>query len=156
MTNITLRRADRKDLPSILHLFTTTIATSCRDDYNEEQIKAWQSTSQNHERWLKAIDEQYFVLAASQNDIVGFSSLDHGSYIDFMFVDHAHAGQGIAKLLFEALKKQAIEEKTQVLTVNASLTALPFFQRMGFKIIEEHNPVINGISFTNYFMKKSL
>ncbi|MNW68344.1 putative N-acetyltransferase YafP [compost metagenome] len=42
------------------------------------------------------------------------------------------------------------------LTTYASLTARPFFEKHGFVVVEERQPVLRGVSLTNFRMRKPL
>ncbi len=60
-----------------------------------------------------------------------------------------------------ACRNQAIEAKALDLGMNhliteASITAKPFFQRMGFSIVKEQEVICRGEIFINYVMEKSL
>jgi putative acetyltransferase len=39
---------------------------------------------------------------------------------------------------------------------DVSITAKPFFEKIGFKIIQEQHVKLNGIELTNYKMEKSI
>ena len=52
--------------------------------------------------------------------------------------------------------KQAIRYARQYsapsICADVSITALPFFQRMGFKTVKENDVVLDGITMKNYTM----
>jgi|GEM_PF-3674833 len=47
------------------------------------------------------------------------------------------AGRGVARRLVEALLSDATAYPIEEITTDASITAKPFFQRMGFTIVRE-------------------
>lgn len=152
---VKIRQAKTGDLPEIVALFENTIFTVCAKDYSPEQQTAWAAGAQNTGRWQKKLETQYFLVARAEETIVGFASLED-NYIDFLFVHKDFQGRGIAKQLFEALLQKAIETNVEILTSNVSLTARPFFEKMGFVVIQKQDNPTRGVNLTNFRMEKNL
>ena len=149
-----LRRARLTDIPELQALYKSTIEHSCINDYSPEQIKVWAAAAQNNERWEKRIASQFFIVAESNGVIVGFSSLENGSYIDMMYVHFKHLRKGIANLLYKCLNEEAIRLGTKELYSNVSKTARPFFELNGFSVVQENWIEIDGVRINNYKMIK--
>jgi len=58
--------------------------------------------------------------------------------------------------LFEALQQKASEMNALALSSDVSITARPFFEKMGFEMLNEQNNPTRGVNLTNYRMKKML
>lgn len=153
---IAIRKGNLQDLPEMLILFQDTITSVCQQDYNPNQLEAWKSGSQNHERWQNVMNEQYILIAESENNMVGFSTLDQGNYIDLLFVHKDYQHLGIASQLYKLLEKEALFHNQKVLTADVSKTAKPFFERMGFTVIQEQTVNVKGVDLINYKMEKEL
>ncbi|MCQ9372574.1 GNAT family N-acetyltransferase, partial [Corynebacterium sp. 35RC1] len=70
------------------------------------------------------------ILVAEQDGrILGVVELKEGRHLAMLFVDPACQGQGIGHALFEAVLPHL---RTPVLTVRASLNAVPTYLRYGF------------------------
>ena len=151
---IELRQANLNDLEEMQILFVDTIKSTCKNDYNKEQINVWTSSVKNMERWKSILSNQYFIIAEVENKIVGYGSLENGNYIDFMYVHKDYLRQGIANLLFKSLKKKSIKLGFDSLTSDVSITARPFFETKGFRIIKENKNVIKGVEIINYKMSE--
>ncbi len=149
---IKLRQASLNDLSALQELFVETIVSTCGKDYTDEQIKAWTSRLKNKDGWISRLSKQYFILAQVDNKIVGFASLENGSYLDLFYVHKDFLRQGIASALYETLKQESLRLGFDVLTSDVSITALSFFKSKGFKIIKENKNLINGIEIINYQM----
>jgi putative acetyltransferase len=137
-------------------LFVETISTICQHDYSPEQIKAWTSSIENTQRWTDKINSQYFPIAEIDNKIVGFASLENNDYLDFLYVHKDYQRQGIAKLLYSEIEKEAIRRKAVALHADVSKTAKPFFEKQGFKTVAPQTKVIQGVEIINYKMTKHL
>jgi putative acetyltransferase len=155
-TLLTLRQATLDDLDEIKQLFTDTLNAVCTNDYDADQLAIWSSTAQNTHRWHDAVYSQYFPLAMVDDEIAGFGSLDNGRYIDFMYVHKNHQRQGIAETLMEILIAEAYKCGTRTVTSDVSITARPFFEKMGFIMIREQVNLRKGIEIINYKMAKEL
>ncbi len=52
---ISFRKATISDLNEMQQLYTNTIQSVCKNDYNSAQIEAWISGVKNTERWTQAV-----------------------------------------------------------------------------------------------------
>lgn len=155
-SSITLRNASQSDLQTILQLFKTTVVTTCAAHYTPQQLAVWVAGAENVERWQQAIADQQFLVAEHNNRVVGFASLKAHSYIDFAYVHINFQGRGIARQLYAALEQHARNAGTTVLTADVSITARPFFERMGFAVAKPQTVVRQGIELRNFQMQKRL
>ncbi|EMV4054395.1 GNAT family N-acetyltransferase, partial [Escherichia coli] len=79
--------------------------------------------------------------------LVGFiTCVEH--YIDMLFVDPEYTRRGVASALLKPLIKSESE-----LTVDASITAKPFFERYGFQTVKQQRVECRGAWFTNFSMR---
>ncbi len=153
---LSFRKAKHSDLLEIQKLFTETIVHICNKDYTPKQIQVWSSATKNTERWINKLNQQYFLLAVFQQQIVGFASLENNNYVDFMYVHKNFQHQGIASALFAKLEKHAHQKSASFLISNVSFTAKPFFEKQGFKVIQNNFLEIDGVAISNIKMKKAL
>lgn len=156
MENFTLRIGTVNDLASLQELFAATVKTICIQDYNVEQVEVWSSSIENRQRWSKMIKEQYVIVALKNNTIVGFCTLDKGTYIDLLFVHKDYQGQKIAYNLYKNIENESKRRKTKQLWADVSKTAKPFFEKMGFLVIKEQIVVLQNVEFINYKMSKKI
>lgn len=151
-----LRMAQFSDLEEMQELYVDTIKSICIKDYNEEQIAVWTSTVQNAERWNKVLTDQLVLLAEKNNKIVGYGTLDNGNYIDFFYIHKDFQGQGIANSILSQIESQAKKTGNTLLTSDVSITAKPFFEKKGFKVLKEQKNIRKGIELINFKMEKAL
>lgn len=135
-------------------LFVDTIHSVCKDQYNESQLSAWSSSSQNDQRWQELISTQYVLIAELNDKIVGFASLKDGNYIDFFYVHKDFQRKGIAKELLLRIESEAASYGTLVLTSDVSMTAKPFFEKNGFLVVEVQENLRKDVVLINYKMMK--
>lgn len=154
--SISIRFAELSDLAEIQTLFVSTISTICVEDYSQEQIRVWTASIENTQRWINKIANQYFLIAQVDNKMVGYASLENHNYLDFLYVHKDYQRQGIAKILYHRIEKEAIKRNATIIISDVSITAKPFFERKGFKTLEKQIHKIQGVEIANYKMAKQL
>ncbi|MCI8733395.1 MAG: GNAT family N-acetyltransferase [Clostridia bacterium] len=85
--------------------------------------------------------------------IVGFGDIDNSGYLDRLYVHKDYQRRGVATIICDKLE-QAV--KVNKIITHASITAKPFFEQRGFKVVKEHQVVRNRIALTNYVMEKQV
>ena len=80
---------------------------------------------------------------------MGFGDIDKTGYLNRLFVHANYQKKGIATALCNQ-PEQAVQGD---ITTHASITAKPFFEKRGYKLVKEQQIERQGI-FTNYVMIK--
>ena len=155
MENIRLRYGTIADLQPLQQLYVETIVSVCKLHYNDEQIRVWTAGIENKKRWEDIFTQQKVLLAKHENTIVGFISLEK-NYIDFLYVHKDYQRQGIAQFLYQEIENMAKKEGETLLHSEVSLTAKPFFEKMGFSVVKEQTIERDGICLINFKMKKEI
>ncbi|HEY1009937.1 MAG: GNAT family N-acetyltransferase [Daejeonella sp.] len=156
MSKLSFRIARPADLQEMQYLFVDTVTNVCSEDYTEAQIQAWTSGVANTQRWLERFDEQYVLLAIINDQIAGFGTIKDGNYIDMFFVHTDFQRQGIAGKLYAQLEEKASELNSDYIDSDVSITAKPFFEKMGFNVLAKQSVERQGIELVNYRMRKEL
>ena len=152
MNNFELRKYEPKDCQEIIDLFCDTVQTINSKDYNKVQIDAWVYGAKNIDKWKQSLSDHYTVVAIKNGIIVGFGDIDNTGYLDRLYVHKDYQNQGIAKAMCDKLEQHNAYNE---ITTHASITAKPFFEHRGYKLIKKQQVERNGISLVNYVMKKS-
>ncbi len=155
MENIVLRKAEINDLEALKQLFFETVSTICSADYDALQIKVWSDGIKNENRWNAIIMNQVVIIAQQNEKIVGFITLDNNS-IDLLYVHKDHQRLGVAFELYKTIEQFAKQQGQKELESDVSITAKPFFEKMGFEIVNEQTVLLQGIELSNFKMAKQL
>ncbi|NQW29066.1 MAG: GNAT family N-acetyltransferase [Ignavibacteria bacterium] len=153
-TSTSLRRATTADVAEILALFVGTVRSTCVNDYTPEQIDVWALSAKNVDRWTAFVTDQHFLVAEIEGAIVGFGSVDKGNYVNLMYVHKDFLRRGIADTIFDALQEHALLMGFEQLTADVSITARPFFESKGLRVVKQNRKQENGIGITNYRMSQ--
>ena len=145
-----VREYQISDCKEITELFYNTVHTVNAKDYTKEQLDVWATGQVDLEKWNQSLQEHYSIVVIENEVIVGFGDIDSAGYLDRLFVRADYQGRGIATVICTQLE-QAFKGN---ITTYASITAKPFFEKRGYKVVEEQQVERQGIYLTNFVMIK--
>ena len=111
---------------------------------------SWTAGRTDLEKWNQSFQEHDTLVAIDHETIVGFGDMDQTGYLDRLYVHKDYQGQGIATAICDKLEQSV---RGNVVT-HASITARPFFERRGYRVIREQQVERQGIMLTNFVMLK--
>lgn len=103
------------------------------------------------ETWDRSLREHYSLVAVEKGRIVGFGDVDPAGYLDRLYVHRDYQRRGAASLLRGALEEAARGKK---LVTHASITARPFFEKRGWRVVREQTVERRGVKLVNFVMVK--
>lgn len=146
-----LRHYEPADCTAMAQLFHDTVHTVNARDYAPEQLDAWATGKVDLAEWDRSFRAHRTLVAVEGEQIVGFGDLDvEQGYLDRLYVHRDHQGEGIATALCDALEGAA----PGPITTHASITARPFFEKRGYRVVREQQVERRGVWLTNYVMVK--
>lgn len=146
-----IRKYQHSDCVEMAELFYQTVHAVNIRDYTDEQVDAWVTGNVNLKEWDRSFSEHVSVVAVKDGKIVGFGDMDASGYLDRLYVHKDFQNQGIAAAICDALEKKIGAVR---FTTHASITARPFFEHRGYRMIKEQQVIRRGVSLTNYIMEK--
>lgn len=147
---MTIREYESSDCKEITELFYHTVHTVNARDYTKEQLNAWAPGQPDPDRWDRLLQEHYSIVAIQNEIIVGFGDIDETGYLDHLFVHAEYQGKGIATAICDQLEQTV----SGTVTTHASITARPFFEKRGYKVIQEQQVKRRGGTLNNFVMEK--
>ena len=151
-----IRKFKISDVDQIAQLFHDTIRQVNIKDYSEQQVKAWAPDDIFFRDWDKVCSQKYTFVAEDDGIITGFAELETDGHIDCFYCHKDFQQQGIGKSLFRRLEEKAEELQHARMYAEVSITAKPFFLKMGFSVLKQQEIATRGEKFTNYIMEKYL
>lgn len=143
------------DAPEIVRLFYDTIRSVNREHYSEEQVVAWAPEVPDAQVWHARMSARLTLVAEQEGEVVGFAELDDG-HLDMLYARKDAVGRGVGAQLYEAVEQEALGQGLGRITTEASITARPFFERHGFRLMREQTVRRSGVELTNFVMEKDL
>ncbi len=120
------------DTMALRDLFAQAIEELTQDDCSEDQRIAWASAAEEGPAFGKRLADATTLVIQVNGDYLGFGSLKDNAKIDMLYVSPHYAGEGVGTALMDALEKIAAARGAAMLTVDASETAVVFFEKRGF------------------------
>jgi putative acetyltransferase len=145
-----------QDAAVLAEIFRASIEGLTEDDYNPAQQDAWAAAADDLEAFAERLGRHLTLLATLDGSPVGFISLDAPTEIGLFYVHPAVAGQGVGRMLYDAVEKIAGARGTPHLSVDASDTAREFFARRGFSAEQRNTVSVGNEWLSNTTMKKKL
>lgn len=155
---ILLRPYKSSDTKEIIQLFYDTVHVVNAKDYTQEQLDAWAPKHIFLKPVEDSLSKNICYVAEIGGVIAGIADLrPSDGHLDKLFVHKDHQGKGIATMLFKKLEAHAQELGLSQITSDVSVTAKPFFEKMGFQVIKTQDlQTHTGLVLRNYLMKKQL
>ena len=146
-----LRPYRPSDLRELAELFYDTVHTVNAGDYTAEQLDAWADGAPDTAEWGRTLAEHTAFVAMEGESLAGFGDMDASGYLDRLYVHKDFQRRGIASALCGALEAAVGTER---IVTHASITARPFFESRGYRLVRERRVVRHGVPMTNYRMEK--
>jgi len=144
------------DLDALIALFHDSIRRVASRDYTAAQIMAWAPDTVDRDAWAAKRASRPTWVAEIENVVVGFTDLEPDGHLDFMYVHPDYQGIGVATALLAKVEAEARALAISRFFAEVSITARPFFERRGFRVMAPQTVAIRGETLTNYRMEKSL
>lgn len=145
-----IREYQTSDCKELTELFYNTVHTVNARDYTKEQLDAWATKKADLDMWNRVFQECYSIVAIDDEIIVGFGNMDKSGYIDRLYVHRDYQKKGIATAICDKLE-QSVQGK---IVTHASITARPFFEKRGYKVIKVQQVERRGTVLTNFIMER--
>lgn len=153
MNKIVVRSYKRSDCSELAKIYYNTIHKVNIKDYNEDQVNAWApASSLQLTGWSKKWEKLPPWVAIINEQIVGFTEFENSGYIDCFYCHYQYQGKGIGKALMKHIKNIANDNGISRIWAEVSITAKPFFESQGFRIIKKQMVNLRGVKLVNFVM----
>lgn len=153
---ITIRPFRTDDAAPLLSLCRETIRTVNLRDYTPEQVRAWAPDAIDLDPWSARFLGRFVPVAEEDGRPVGFAELEDDGHIDRFYVAADRQRRGIGAALMGCLEGEARRRGMARLTVEASITARPFFEARGFRLLATQVVPCRGVEFVNHRMERAM
>jgi putative acetyltransferase len=151
-----IRDYDAGDASEIARLFYGTVRSVNRADYSDEQVEAWAPGVPDPDEWHARMAGRKTLVAEEDGEVVGFAELEEDGHLDMIYLREDAVGRGVGLRLYGAVEREARTRGLGRIFTEASITARPFFERRGFRVVREQTVVVRGVAMTNFAMEKPL
>jgi putative acetyltransferase len=156
LSGIEVRRYRSDDLCALMDVRRSSIRGVASRDYTPAQIDAWVRNSQETGTQARRFGETLTWVALQGGVLAGFVNLADGGYLDCLYVHADHQRRGVATALLTALETKARTQGLARIHSEVSITARPFFERIGFVVVTPQQVSVDGLTYDNFKMEKAL
>ena len=139
-----------------MELFQNSVHRVASRYYTHEQIIAWAPDNPDHREWENKVAGKSTWIAVFKNTPVGFSILEEDGYLYMLYVHADYQRMGIATALLEMVEKELRKRDLDQVHTEASIAAKPFFEKHGFRLIQQQTVKIRSQELINFCMEKRL
>ena len=152
-----IRPYKKADAAAIVTLFYETVRRVAAADYTPQQLDAWAPEVPDPVAWHARMAPRHTLVAEAKGEIYGFAELDEkNGCLDMFYCRHDAQRQGIGSRLFSGIETRARDLGLSRIVTRASITARPFFEAQGFRLIKQNSVGRQGVTLTNFTMEKTL
>ncbi|MGQ3672536.1 GNAT family N-acetyltransferase [Xanthobacter sp. TB0136] len=153
---IALRPFLPADTAVLAALFRTSIEELTGDDYDVDQQEAWAAAADDEAAFGERLAGLLTLIATHEGQVAGFVSLKDNEHIEMLYVHPQAAGMGVGAALCEAAETLARARGAKAMSVDASDSALGFFQQRGYAPQQRNSVSLGDVWLANTSMKKPL
>ncbi|OOV13314.1 GNAT family N-acetyltransferase [Flavobacterium sp. LM4] len=164
---MTILEAKAENIKTIQEITNTTWPITYGKILSEEQLDYMLDLFYSDKALNNQLEkkEQLFYMISEDKTTLGFIGIEHhyknepATRIHKIYLLPETQGKGIGKKVIEWIEKMALENHSNSLSLNVNRfnSALSFYKKIGFEIIDEVNIDIgNGFLMEDYFMAKKL
>lgn len=124
-------------------------------EYGAILVEKWCARLASSARWRDRVQRKNPWVAVSDSVIVGFAELTEPGQIGAFYSHFQWQGKGVGSALLEALESEAQKIGFETICVDSSMSASRFFERKGFRAVEERQALTDGIPSRSLFLVKS-
>lgn len=135
---VRIRPASLEDASDIRALHVASIRALGPRSYDEEQVAAWATKDDGPDSYPIGDDGHHFVVAEREQAIVAFGHVvPRAESVRAVYVHPDHVGSCVGSTVLAHLEGYALGCGTPRLGLWASLNAVGFYQRMGYRSVRD-------------------
>lgn len=151
---VRIRNYQTSDDKALWEIFFHTVRNVNVRDYSQQQVEAWAPSSFDFALWQKRMNGLQPFVAELDDCVVGYTDLQPNGLIDHFFCHHEYQGKGVARALMEHVFEVGRARGLSRYFSEVSITARPFYEHLGFAVVNEQQVEMRGVKLTNYVMEK--
>lgn len=157
-----IRPAKHSDASQLIDAHRGSIRQVCAKDYTPEQIEAWAGRKFEEAQWISSIDTEHVWVIEYNDKVAGFGHLS-SLQVDLVELRGLYflpevIGHGLGKKLMALIFRKAQELGARRMKLHATITALTFYESLGFKKVECSTTSVQmqGVTIPCHPMEKNL
>ncbi|WP_024334764.1 GNAT family N-acetyltransferase [Desulfotignum balticum] len=146
-----IRPFNRTDLHTLHRMICETIEASYSGVYPPRAVGFFKEHHSERKIVERSSAGKILVLISERDDCILATGALIGSDITGVFVRHAHQRQGYGEAIMNRLEQMAKENGISKLTLSISLPSRQFYERLGYKVLDERVINVGEGEFLKYW-----
>ncbi len=146
-----IAKYEERFLLQMTNLFERSVREIACREYSEKECEAWAPYGRDYSAWGEEFRARTTLLAFSEDLLVGFGDMTDSGYLDRLYVLPGFERKGVGRALVTALESMS---DAKSFSVHSSLSAEPFFRRLGYVKIRDCRVERSGVVLRNCLMEK--
>ena len=146
-TLLTLRQVRRGEEIEVCNLVARSFNEFIAPEFSEEGIQEFFTYANPRDFKKRAESGYYSMVAESGGKLAGVIELKEYNHISMLYVEKAFHKKGVAKELIRVALEKVSSSNSNLcdITVNSSIYAVPFYEKLGFIQFEEEKTIYGVI-----------
>lgn len=154
-----IRKTKMEEMKAVEDAHRRSIKKICSKDYSPEQIEKFAAVKYTEDRWEHSINNDYHIVVEKDGVVEGMCHAKvhengEGEIVGLYFTDKV-IGRGIGRKVMEFAFEYMKEHKAKKFFLNGTITAKPFYEKMGFQVVEKKKASIRGTEIDCFLMERS-
>jgi putative acetyltransferase len=99
---------------------------------------------------------RWTLVAEEGGEVIGFAESEGDGHLDMLYVHGNTVGRSAGQQLYRAVEREALGLGLERIFTEVSITAHPFFEKQGFRVMREQTVSRRDVMMTNFAMEKPL
>jgi len=153
---VNLRPYLQEDLEAVASVYRDAVTGLGPQGYDAAQVAVWASFAEDRRTFGDRLADGLTVVAEDEEGVAAFGQLHPAGHIEFLYCAPRAARRGFATAIYAWLELQALQSGDFALTTDASRVSRPFFEKMGFDVVEAEYVERSGVTLERFRMRKEL
>ncbi|MBT4790185.1 MAG: GNAT family N-acetyltransferase [Halobacteriovoraceae bacterium] len=155
-----IRKTKLEDMKSVEDAHRRSILEICSNDYTLDQIEKFSGVKYSAEIWDNSVNNEYHIVVEVSGRVEGMCHAklreDGDGEIVGVYFSKVIAGQGIGRDVVEMAFDYLDQFKPKNIILTGTLTAKPFYEKMGFVEVEKKKINCRGALLDCFKMEKHI
>ncbi len=154
MNRIKIQKVSLEDIAAIVRIHKTCVRVINVKAYSKFAISVWlkQISVKNV---IKQLYNSKWIVLKRNNQIIGFAQYSIADKILYQInITPHYVGKGFGKIIYGYIEKEFLKNKIKAIELNATLNAVPFYKKLGFKSVKNIVFKLNSVSIKMTKMRK--
>jgi len=140
----------------VISVFQRSVHEVASRDYSPAQVAAWAPEHPYLEAWSPRLGRGGVFVCECHDEIAGFARVDDSGYVDLLYIHPEFQRQDVGLALFQRMIAWVSSRGVGRLISDVSVTARPFFERVGFRVVKSQEVERRGVRLRNFRMERKI